>query len=333
MWKLDLDAIKSKAKLPRIGLPDLQDPRTRVFLVAGGALALLVVVALSYGFWYTSQPSFCSNCHVVKQDHLSWKNSVHAEVSCNTCHFPGTFGVFKQKASLVRETFVYFTGAYQKPLNINSQLSKKIDDEGCLKCHTPKRIVTPRRTLVMNHNIHLEKGVNCTTCHNRVGHPGLQGYRSYISMDGCFRCHGLSKTAIAPGKCSACHPKTFDLVPVSHKTGTWQVPDHGKTAKQDISVCTVCHQKTYCRGCHGVEVPHSDKFVKDDHGAIGRKNPAVCQKCHRQKDFCNSCHHKGYQGPPGGWVPTHKAVVAQVGPAYCFNCHGPTYCATCHVRS
>jgi hypothetical protein len=65
---------------------------------------------------------------------------------------------------------------------------------------------------------------------------------------------------------------------------------------------------------------------------LGDKNPQVCRNCHREKDFCNACHHKGYNERLGGWVPLHKNVVAVSGPAVCFNCHGPTYCAWCHVR-
>ncbi|HEY3374164.1 MAG TPA: NapC/NirT family cytochrome c [Candidatus Aquicultor sp.] len=333
MRKFDFDAIKSRILASRIKLPDMSNPRTRILVIAAGAVALILVAAFGYGYWFAAQPTFCQNCHELQADYRSWKTSIHAEVDCGTCHYTGPFGFAKQKVALANDTVKHLTGSFSQPLNIDSALSRQIDDDGCLQCHTPKRVITPRKTLVMNHQIHMDKGINCTTCHNRVGHGDSQGYQNFISMEGCFRCHGLSKTAVAPGKCSLCHPKTFDLVPVSHKTGTWLVPDHGKTAAQSTATCAVCHQKAFCRGCHGVDVPHPDKFIKDDHSTIGKSNPRICKKCHRQQDFCNACHHKGYTGPPGGWIPTHRTVVTQTGPAYCFGCHGPTYCAKCHVAS
>lgn len=333
MRKIKFRNIQSRIRVPRLSLPESQHSRKRLFLAIAGVFGVLFLAATGYGFWYTSQPEFCAGCHEIKPAISAWKTSLHAEVSCNTCHTSGLFGGVKQKVNLVSEAYRHYTKSYEEPLNRNSELSKEIDNDGCLGCHTPKRIITPRKSLIMNHEIHLEKGVNCTTCHNRAGHPSSSGYRDFIGMDGCFRCHGLSKTALAPGKCvDVCHPKTFDIVPVSHKIGTWQVPDHGKIAKNDTSSCMMCHKKTFCSGCHGVEVPHPEKFVKAEHGSLGNKKPAVCQRCHRERDFCNACHHKGYNERAGGWIPTHKNVVAVAGPAYCFNCHGPTYCAWCHVR-
>ena len=329
---------KPKFKIPRPKLPKI-DIHSRSFLIFAGILALIIIIALAYGSWYTSQPSFCASCHEMKPSVDAWQTSVHADVGCYDCHYTGFFSFFEAKAWLISDVFSHYAKSYKQPLNAGSELSKHIGSATCLQCHTPKRIITPRRVLTMNHNIHIEKGINCTTCHNRVGHPSAEGYRTNVSMQGCFRCHGLSKTAIAPGRCSICHPKTFDLLPSSgslnHKRDSWLHGIHGKTALKNINPCMTCHQKTFCMGCHGVEVPHPDKFRKQDHGDIGSKNPTVCQKCHKQADFCNACHHKSFaklKKPDGPWVPTHKYIVAQVGPAACFDCHAPTFCAYCHVR-
>ncbi len=345
MFSLNFQRLKSKIKLshlrlriPHLRLPDIQNKGPRTLLIVGGVVALVIIAALGFVSSYTSQPGFCAKCHEMQPAYNAWKVSVHADVGCADCHYQGFFGFFKQKAALASDVFKHITKSYAVPINKSSSLSKEIHSDTCLTCHTPKRVVTPRRTLVMNHNIHIKKGINCTTCHNRVGHPTEKGYQTFISMEGCFRCHGLSKTAIAPGRCSACHPKSFGLIPVSgalsHEAGTWLHGNHGKNAEKDITPCRMCHQKTFCSGCHGVEVPHSEKFIKKEHGGIGSKHPEICQKCHQQQDFCNACHHKAYNynGPPGGWVPTHRFAVAKVGPASCFNCHSPTFCAYCHVR-
>lgn len=329
MQKKLLKGIKSRISAQSSNTSSMQSPRSRLFLLVIGIVGLTIILALNS---YTSKPEFCERCHEVKPAVNAWRTSLHAEVNCSVCHYTGTFGFVKQKTSLIIETFRHVTGLYEEPLNLDSSVNKKIDNNSCLECHTPKRVITPKKTLVMDHNVHLSQGIKCSYCHNRAGHPELSEHKNYISMEGCFRCHGLSNKAVAPGRCDACHPKSFDLVPATHKTKTWRIPDHGKTAKTDSTACEMCHQKTYCNGCHGVEVPHPDKFIKNEHGSIGTRNPQACQKCHRQKDFCNACHHKGYDDSRGGWVPTHKYVVADAGPAYCFKCHGPTFCASCHVR-
>ncbi|MCL6472691.1 MAG: NapC/NirT family cytochrome c [Firmicutes bacterium] len=332
---------KSAMSGPRLpGIKELLGKYPKAPLILGAVVAILVLIVLGFASSYIAQPDFCKSCHEMEPAYEAWKESIHEEVDCNTCHYPGFVGFFKQKAALVSHIYYHFTKSYGQTggsptINADSSLSKAIDNNSCLKCHTPKRVITPRRTLVMNHNIHIEKGINCTTCHNRAGHPGSAGYKTFISMQGCFRCHGLSKSAIAPGRCTACHPKSFNIIPSSgeldHQTGTWLHGDHGKNALKDIGPCMMCHQKSFCTGCHGVEVPHPEKFKKENHGEIGTKNPEVCRKCHRQSDFCNSCHHKGYTGPPGSWIPMHQHVVNRVGPAYCFDCHGPTFCAKCHT--
>ncbi|MBE0447710.1 MAG: NapC/NirT family cytochrome c [Actinobacteria bacterium] len=333
MFRFNFRDIKSRIRIPRLRLPNFGGPSRRLRIPIAGAALVVVLLVVGYGFRYTSQPQFCAICHEMKPAIDSWqKTSLHAEVDCNTCHASGPLGRVRQKAGLIVEIYRHFTGSYEKPVNASSKLSNKINNDSCLRCHTPKRVVTPKKTLLMNHNIHIEKGIACTYCHNRAGHPTSPGYKDFISMDGCFRCHSLLKKAMAPGRCDACHPKSFDLIPVTHKTKTWPILDHSKTAKQDSTPCMPCHLKTFCRGCHGVEIPHPEKFVKSEHGSIGNKNPKVCQKCHRQKDFCNTCHHEGYDESMGDWIPTHKHAVATVGPANCFRCHGPTFCAFCHVR-
>ena len=103
-----------------------------------------------------------------------------------------------------------------------------------------------------------------------------------------------------------------------------------------INVCSTCHPREFCTGCHGVPMPHPKDFLKR-HAAVGTADPQVCGKCHGLGvDFCANCHHGttlGYQiNPKVPWRLQHPAAVAISGPAACFECHNPTYCAECHVN-
>jgi hypothetical protein len=271
----------------------------------------------------------------MSSDYKSWRQSSHAKVNCQFCHTPGLADFLTHKLLAVKEVYLHLTGFYKNPINQASKLSKKMKDEGCLKCHSSLRKITPKKGLKIDHEKHRENNINCTTCHNRVAHPGLAGYTSFISMVGCTRCHKLTKTARASGRCNICHTKDFDLVPDSHKTTDWQIPTHGKIAKNNRKQCKACHLNTFCQNCHGLDMPHpKGNWVKGEklHLKIGKERPRLCQKCHRELDFCSACHHEGYQENRGPWRLQHPSRVREAGASSCFKCHGPTYCAYCHVR-
>ena len=105
---------------------------------------------------------------------------------------------------------------------------------------------------------------------------------------------------------------------------------------QTINLCSTCHPREFCTGCHGVPMPHPADFQKN-HAAYGKADPTVCAKCHGLGvDFCNNCHHGttlGYTIKPNvTWKAQHPLAVAQTGAAACFQCHNPTFCAVCHVN-
>lgn len=324
--------VKTKIENMTARFPDIGSPRARLMLTGIAFCTIVVIGVFSYGYWYATQPVFCGSCHEIKAEHTSWQKSIHAEVDCGECHGSGFLGLEKVKLGLV-DTVKHLSGSYKLPVNKGSELSKYIPSSVCLKCHEPGRVVSPRNTIVMKHKIHIDFGIGCAVCHNRVGHENMTGYQSQIGMEGCFRCHGLAKGSFARGKCSLCHPKTFNLVPPQHRTASWLIPDHGKTAKNDRAKCLNCHQEKFCSNCHGLQVPHTDKFVKKDHYVTGRIKPQTCRKCHRQQNFCSSCHHKEYKGTTDNWLQYHQEVVHENGPSYCFDCHGPTFCAKCHVTA
>jgi cytochrome c-type protein NapC len=160
----------------------------------------------------------------------------------------------------------------------------------------------------------------------------------------------------APGKCSVCHPKGFELKPKSHQVKGFFTPGdpaaskgHGKLKEDEPGLCVTCHdERKFCTGCHGVQMPHPSDF-KDQHGKQFKKGGkiadngkiAVCVKCHgtgatgtaataTSLEFCNACHHKGGD-PKRPWRPQHPEVVRTKGATACFDCHDPVYCAHCHV--
>ncbi|MEN6430163.1 MAG: NapC/NirT family cytochrome c [Coriobacteriales bacterium] len=151
--------------------------------------------------------------------------------------------------------------------------------------------------------------------------------------------------------CVDCHTKLKPL-PTSHKDAKWlrdklTVTSYGSKAAEPtgkhalaaikaIDSCDVCHgpggtNAKFCKGCHGMEMPHPDTFKKNH--VSGRKTPALCANCHTNKELCSDCHHKGAKnGVP--WTKQHPKTVAADGATPCFEqCHqDKQFCVDCHTR-
>ncbi len=151
--------------------------------------------------------------------------------------------------------------------------------------------------------------------------------------------------------CVECHTKLKPL-PTSHKDPKWlrdkltvtkygsaaAAPSgkHALAAAKSIDACEVCHgtggtTSAFCKGCHGMEMPHPDSFKKNH--VSGAKTPKLCANCHTFKELCSDCHHKDAKnGTP--WVNQHPKAVADGGAAQCFEkCHeDKTFCVNCHVK-
>mgnify|MGYP005845210879 CR=1 FL=1 len=309
------------------------------------ALVAVLAVMTASALTVTSTPIFCGLCHEMTNDHSAWAKSSHKNVTCIACHIPPNIVGFAEHklAALTKELPSHIDGSYEKPVNKESEVAKELPSENCDLCHKMEnRAVNPSPGVMISHKAHIAKGINCTTCHNRVAHPNMEGYENFMEMRGCFRCHGLAADSKAPGKCSTCHPPNFELKPDNHKAASWlgftqtARAEHGQLAKQDRKYCRMCHLESFCTSCHGLKMPHpADNWVKGkkEHTILGKSNPAICMKCHLGgENFCAACHHKGYDPSKGSWIKLHRYQVDAKGAASCFECHGPTYCAYCHVR-
>ena len=65
----------------------------KIILVILGLIFIVVIAGLVGSEWYTSQPEFCGNCHIMKKYYNQWSNDKHAtkNIGCVDCHYaPGT---------------------------------------------------------------------------------------------------------------------------------------------------------------------------------------------------------------------------------------------------
>ena len=145
-------------------------------------LSLLVIFCLvgfamglgSYTFYYgkgysylTNDPRACVNCHVMRTQFESWKQSSHHAIAvCNDCHTPANFfGKYAIKAlNGFEHSLAFTTQNFHEPIQIKPR-SLRITVENCLNCH--RALWNASR--VPEHSV---SNKSCIHCHKAVGHSG-----------------------------------------------------------------------------------------------------------------------------------------------------------------
>ena len=124
------------------------------------------VYAKGYSY-LTNNPQACANCHVM-QDHFdAWTRSSHRSVAvCNDCHTPP--GLVPKYVTKARNgfwhSFYFTTGGYPDPLRITPR-NHAVTEQACRKCHAELTVAIDPL-----HGDAGVGGIQCTSCHNEVGH-------------------------------------------------------------------------------------------------------------------------------------------------------------------
>jgi hypothetical protein len=352
--------------MARISLRGFKDPVRRPRYIIWTGVAVLVIAAVAvFAIGVTSTRWFCADgCHKVQDDTIiAYSHSAHSEIACVTCHLPVnsdpiTFLIHKVEAGL--GVIPTLRNTYELPLNAESEvaLSKvKMPEVICTQCHNMKnRKVTPSPGIIIDHAVHSENEITCTTCHNRTAHPenfkltlpGNGKHQDFMKMTACFRCHSLESGAKAPGKCSACHPKDFKLKPENHLQAGFYPAGHAELAREDTS--RVAEAKTAegeAGTAHAAAAEgEGPRAAEAGEGAEGGGLPTVgsvsyCGTCHVKAEFCDKCHGMQIPHPAAFKEPAnpahpdgHPAVSkTKAGAAKCVMCHQPAkthFCDNCH---
>ena len=319
-FKLDLTRTEDKLKL---------------FIVVAGLLIIIGVGSVA-GIQLTMYPSFCSSCHEMLPEYRTWQNSSHSQLKCTECHIePGMVNLIKHKMGAMTQLYQHVTKTYERPIEMPHPIDSKVSQ----KCHSANRRFTTSGDLIIPHQRHEEKGIECVNCHYGVAHgkiaerevtaegdfeawtvsTGQQEMDKMYTkpdMDTCMRCHMKRGVTI---KCEACH-KTIST-PTDHSFATWKT-GHGLKAKESINACNKCHS-------YGNEV--TQVATGGDKTTEYARGNSFCYKCHSTRPVTHGAD----------WLPKHNSVMAQKGQANCLVCHDinkpatanrstETYCNRCH---
>ncbi len=170
----------------------------RTFRLWGTLTMAMLVVSLliatlfrtgSIGYTQNKEESgLCGNCHEMQQQIQSWQLSTHNRIGCLKCH---------PNVPLTELAYRHWRGFYS-----SQSRQQTVVNEICLGCHSRQRDISPPGGLVVPHEYHAQKGVDCIDCHAGLVHATRQAGSPRIKMQVCLRCHNGSK---ATAKCQHCH--------------------------------------------------------------------------------------------------------------------------------
>lgn len=312
--------------MAKISLAGFKDPVRRPrYIIWTGVVVLLLAAFVIVALGVTSTYWFCANvCHKVQDDTIiAYNASSHNKISCMACHMPvnaDPFTFLLHKATALGELYTTVTNKYEVPLNPESEVALTMKETQCTQCHSENRKISPSPGIIIDHKVHSENAVTCTLCHNRVAHPedfdlttknpdGTPSHKheNYMTMTACFRCHGLQKDAKAPGACSKCHPKDFQLKPPSHLEKDFYPKKHAELAKEAAKAVEEAKAEA-AAGKAGTSTEGSSEV------ASGTSSLAV------SKAYASG-------GEVSKWAE-ELPKVAEVN--YCSTCHLETFCTNCH---
>ena len=290
--------------------------RRLIVKIGAGAVFVLFVIFMA-DFSAATYPSLCGrSCHATDAEYKTWSKSTHSSVSCDSCHAdPAYVGPpIDRFFSAMRRYIVYRLDIYGRPLNADSDYAQnRVTATRCLRCHpldkqkfNEKSGLNAGRAM---HKKHMDAGLLCTVCHNRVTHLGAEAldpikswapgfkYQNFMTMRyGCKRCH-VSGTKFRNDK----------WTPPSRIGFFWRIwrpyEDPGRKqwdkimerAKNIPSPCSLCHNSAF-------KLPkgHEKANWRTEHGIASQGEYRECLTCHgpgkkyddNGKLWCDTCHEE-----------------------------------------
>lgn len=322
---------------------------------------------LNHGPQGLMAPTNCDKCHpgnfdLVPGNHTAeWKQSGHeneeaqSKQRCVMCH-QGERNTCK--TCHINDEDLPMTLKMNTESKVNPANNKRyvVDTAGavnvskCNPCHDNWDRVEYEKTRFY-HSKHFARGVKCGFCHQDF--PHRRGYIDKPEMQKCFTCHstehGPEGDQLAPGDCMVCHRPGMNLIPDFH-TVAFKGGEHRNWAREDRSLCRMCHVQGFCDNCHilGIDyIPHRFPGWLYEHGTVANSNAALdgkgnfaCFRCHlpngpvypyQSAPSCASCHKAVVFPHIQPWAPTHGKTAVKVGKDACYTCHrNAQICEGCH---
>lgn len=308
-----LSTLIGKLKLRKGGKTASTPKKQGKGLVLLLGIILILIAAGGAGLKVTSSNSFCTSCHEMQPEYLTFQVTSHDKYSCTTCHVtPGIGNYIKSKFKVLGYIGKHFTRNYTQPIVSSAPIPTQV----CESCHSSMRKVTASGDINIPHAKHLQHDIACTACHGGVAHAfaaerGLTTKENLATwtlakaeevskfddtktaMEACMDCHEQVNQGLRPweenqglGKTEAQRVAERQKSAKQAKEGNGALPGAVQTmAKAGTSELTAPMR---CAPCHlKIQTPvnHVDKSWGTTHGVTAAKDIKWCADCHsRQRD-------------------------------------------------
>lgn len=322
----------------------------KVLAVGAGVLVAIFI----YFLYYTTSPSFCNSCHIMKPYYDAWKTSKHNKVSCVDCHYPPRAReALWAKFQAINSVVQFVTKKY------SSKPYAQIEDASCLRsgCHSTNFLakkITFKKGILFDHKFHLGdlrrgKQLRCTSCHSQI----VVGTHVEVTESTCFLCHfkhAEGQREVLPlGNCTTCHE--YPKKDIQFQGFTFNHKDF--VGSRHVS-CEKCHRdviqgeghapKERCYDCHNqpaILAKYEDiAFIHENHVA---KRKVECTRCHAEIKHglttskvrfleynCEVCHSTIHTGPKEMFLG-EGGRGAPVTPSHMLSAR--LDCLACHIQS
>jgi hypothetical protein len=166
--------------LPEFPVIDLNDDRTRTWLLTAGGLGAVAAVLLATttmkGVEYVDSNQFCgTTCHVMEPEWTAYQRSPHARVHCVDCHIGSGAASFVQaKLSGARQVVALLRNSYNRPIPTPVH-DLRPARATCNECHWPTRFHGDRTRVITRFRSDSANTETQTIIVNNVGGGQEQG--------------------------------------------------------------------------------------------------------------------------------------------------------------
>ena len=139
-----------------------------IFAVMLGMLSGVGLFTFGYGKGYSylmSNPTTCTNCHIMQANYDSWEHSSHHHVAvCNDCHLPHDVvgHLLTEADNGFNHSLAFTLENFHEPIQIKPR-NRRVTQNACLDCHATT--VHQMMPTMPGGEVPL-----CVHCHKDVGH-------------------------------------------------------------------------------------------------------------------------------------------------------------------
>lgn len=338
-----------------------QNPVNRWKLLLVSLLGCIVIFGGGYGVLaYTNSPSFCSSCHEMTPEYVTYTESAHSQISCVQCHIkPGFVTMMVHKVHSLKEVYYHFT---TPPNQIVQTTAEAVSNQNCLQCHSTNRVVNGPDGLKVDHQKHIDEGIPCITCHSGVVHAKIASRDLNIAKDrdawtkaNAEKLISTAYTQVNMGTCIDCHNKVnkgekpwtdpaYSVPTNPDDPGTATDTENSPTPQAQIN--SVLYQAVNskpgqlkismaCSACHSgdISIPkdHQAADWSKNHGTDAVNQLTQCLNCHSNSKWTRAISEQDiktllkYSDTTKKYVPNLATANEEA--------KNNAFCSTCHSKS